>query len=115
MCSNAISIIAGTQGATDRFVPVDSYNLKRGGKVRALQVDFRSENTIVFRAGMVGADISILDMHDLHLWLRVPHQLVSIHDAVVDSFAPFNVKTAGAPSLKRPENGSLLRFRQAAV
>ena len=78
-------------------------------------MNFQSENSIVFHAGMVGADISIQAMHDLRQWLRVPHQLVSIHDAVVDSFAPFNVKTAGAPSLKRPENGNLLRFRQMSI
>jgi hypothetical protein len=93
-----------------RFVPVASSDLKRGGKLQALQVIGRSGSPIVFHAGQADADISSADVRDLHTYhLAFRTNWVTIHNTATDGFAPFNAnaaaKAAHATPFKRPENG----------
>ena len=93
-----------------RFVPTDPGDLKRGGKLQALQAIGQSGNPIVFHAGMADADISSPDVQALHTYHKVFRtNWVTIHDTVVDGSSPFSAnaaaKAAGATPFKRPENG----------
>jgi hypothetical protein len=93
-----------------RFLPVDPSDLKRGGKLQALQVIGRSGNPIVFHANDIDGDILSQDVRDLHTYhLVFRTKWVTIHDTATAGFQPFNAnalaKTAGATPFKRPENG----------
>src|SRR5262249_35671627 len=93
-----------------RFIPVDATDLKRGGKLQALQVIGRAGSPITFHAGQADADISsqgVRDLHTYHLAFRT--NWVTIHDTSVNGSAPFDANAAakakGATPFKRPENG----------
>jgi hypothetical protein len=93
-----------------RFIPVNTSDLKSGGKLQALQVIGRSGNPIMFHAGQADADISSQDVHDLHTYhLAFRTNWITIHDTSKDGFTPFDAnkaaKAAGATPFKRPENG----------
>jgi hypothetical protein len=93
-----------------RFIPTDPGDLKKGGKLQALQVIGRSGNPIAFHAGQADADISSQDVRDLHTYhLSFRTNWVTIHDTAVDGFTPYNAnaaaKAAKATPFKRPENG----------
>ena len=93
-----------------RFIPTDSSDLTKGGKLQALQVVGRSGNPISFHAGQVDADISSQDVRDLHTYhLAFRTNWVTIHDTAANGFSPFDAnalaKAAGATPFKRPENG----------
>jgi hypothetical protein len=93
-----------------RFIPVNTSDLKSGGKLQALQVIGRSGNPITFHAGQADADISSQDVRDLHTYhLAFRTNWITIHDTSKDGFTPFDAnkaaKAAGATPFKRPENG----------
>ena len=93
-----------------RFIPINSSDLKKGGKLQALQVIGRSGNPIVFHASAIDGDILSQDVRDLHTYhLAFRANWVTIHDTAVDGFTPFDAnaaaKKAGATPFKRPENG----------
>ena len=93
-----------------RFVPVDSSDLKRDGKLQALQAIGRSGSPIVFHAGQADADISSPDVRDLHTYhLAFRTNWITIHNTATDGFTPFDAnalaKAAHATPFKRPENG----------
>jgi hypothetical protein len=94
-----------------RFVPKDPRDLKKGGKLQALQVlSKHSGNPIVFHGGQADADITSMDQKDLHTYGRTFRtQWVTIHDTSTDGFVSFNAnalaKTKLATPFKRPENG----------
>ncbi len=94
-----------------RFVPKDPHDLKKGGKLQALQVLSKAHpGPIVFNAADVDGDIGSQDQKNLHAYGSVFRtQWVTIHDTSVDGFSPFNAnvlaKTKLATPFKRPENG----------
>jgi Alkaline phosphatase PhoX len=93
-----------------RFLPADTSDLKKGGRLQALQVIGRSGNPIVFHANNVDGDILSPDVRDLHTYhLVFRTKWVTIHDTSKDGFTPFGAnalaKAAGATPFKRPENG----------
>jgi hypothetical protein len=94
-----------------RFVPKDPHDLKKGGKLQALQVLSKAHpGPIVFNAADVDGDIGSQDQKNLHAYGNVFRtQWVTIHDTSVDGFSPFNAnvlaKTKLATPFKRPENG----------
>jgi len=93
-----------------RFIPTDSSDLTKGGKLQALQVVGRSGNPISFHAGQVDADISSQDVRDLHTYhLAFRTNWVTIHDTSANGFTPFDANAAAKAKLatpfKRPENG----------
>ncbi len=94
-----------------RFVPKDSHDLKKGGKLQALQLLSKAHpGPIVFNAADIDGDIGSQDQKDLHTYGNVFRtQWVTIHDTSVDGFAPFNANTLAKAKLatpfKRPENG----------
>lgn len=93
-----------------RFIPADRSDLKRGGRLQALQVFGRSGNPIVFHASNIDGDILSADVRDLHTYhLVFRTRWVTLHDTATNGFSPFNAnalaKAAGATPFKRPENG----------
>jgi hypothetical protein len=94
-----------------RFVPKDPHDLKKGGKLQALQVQSRAHaGPIVFNAADVDGDIASQDQKDLHTYGKVfTTHWVTIHDTDVNGFGIFNAnasaKAAKATPFKRPENG----------
>ena len=94
-----------------RFIPKDKSNLRKGGKLQALQVMSKAHaGAIVFHAADVDGDIASPDQHDLHTYGKVfDTKWVTIHDTDVDGDTDFDAnaaaKTAGATPFKRPENG----------
>jgi len=65
---------------------------------------------IVFHAGQADADITSLDVKDLHTYGKVfTTHWVTIHDTAVDGSTPFSAnalaKSMGGTPFKRPENG----------
>jgi len=92
-----------------RFIPNDPRDLKKGGKLQALQVIGRSGAPIVFHAGQADADILSQDVKDLHTYgLVFRTNWITVHDTA-NGTAPFNAnaaaKAASATPFKRPENG----------
>ena len=94
-----------------RFVPNDARDLKKGGKLQALQVvSKKTGQPIVFHDGQADADITSPEQHELHTYgnsLRT--HWITIHDTSVDGTAPFSAnalaKAKLATPFKRPENG----------
>jgi hypothetical protein len=94
-----------------RFIPKHRSDLKKGGKLQALQVASKAHaGPIVFNAADIDGDIASQDQKDLHTYGNVFHtQWVTVHDTDVDGTAAFNAnaaaKAAKATPFKRPENG----------
>ena len=90
-----------------RFLPTNSSDLKKGGKLQALQVTSHASNghPIVFDGNVLSPDV--LDLHTYGLVFKTTW--VTIHDTAVDGVAPFNAIAAArlksATPFKRPENG----------
>jgi hypothetical protein len=90
-----------------RFLPADSSDLKKGGKLQVLQVASHTgpSHPIIFEGNITSQDVK-----DLHTYGIVFNTTwVTIHDTAVDGFAPFSALAAaraknGTP-FKRPENG----------
>jgi hypothetical protein len=93
-----------------RFLPYSASDLKKGGKLQALQVtNPQTGNPIVFGPD-ADADIKSADTKALHTYgLVFPIKWVPVHDTTTDGFVPFDAnaaaKKAGATPFKRPENG----------
>jgi len=98
-----------------RFIPKDTSDLTKGGKLQALQVQSKAHSgPIAFAPGstpaIVDGDISSQDQKDLHTYGKsFSTKWITIHDTAVDGFAAFNAnalaKNAQATPFKRPENG----------
>jgi hypothetical protein len=98
-----------------RFIPKDTSDLTKGGKLQALQVQSKAHSgPIAFTPGSTAAiidgDIGSQDQKDLHTYGKpFSTKWITIHDTAVDGFAAFNAnalaKTAMATPFKRPENG----------
>ena len=93
-----------------RFIPYDTSDLKKGGKLQALQVFNSKGQPIIFHAGQADADILSPDVQEIHTYHHLlGTKWVTIHDNAKDGFAPFDAnalaKAAGATPFKRPENG----------
>jgi hypothetical protein len=93
-----------------RLIPYDPSDLKKGGKLQALQVLNGAGQPIIFHAGQADADILSNDVKELRtynhpLWTK----WVTIHDTATNGFTPFDAnaaaKAAKATPFKRPENG----------
>jgi len=89
-----------------RFLPTDSSDLKKGGKLQVLQVTSHTgpSHPIIFDGNIISQDVK-----DLHTYgLVFDTTWVTIHDTAVNGFGSFNAITAaratGTP-FKRPENG----------
>ena len=69
-----------------RFIPKDRRDLKKGGKLQALQVASKAHaGPIVFNAADIDGDIASQDQKDLHTYGNVFHtQWVTVHDTDVD-------------------------------
>jgi hypothetical protein len=92
-----------------RLIPNDKGDLRKGGKLQALQV-IGASGPIVFNAADVDGDISSQNQIDLHTYGKVFRtSWVTIHDTDHDGFGAFNAnalaKAAKATPFKRPENG----------
>lgn len=93
-----------------RFLPYDRTDLKKGGKLQALQVtNPETGKPIVFGAS-ADADIKSDDSRALHTYgLVFPARWLVIHDTAVDGFTPFDANAAAkkflATPFKRTENG----------
>ncbi|HUI60584.1 MAG TPA: alkaline phosphatase PhoX [Steroidobacteraceae bacterium] len=97
-----------------RFVPKDPRDLKKGGKLQALQVLSKAHSgPIVFTPGttaaMVDGDIGSQDQKDLHTYGNsFKTKWVTIHDTAVDGTSAFDAnalaKVKLATPFKRPEN-----------
>jgi len=96
-----------------RFLPVDPSDLKKGGKLQALQVTSHADPSRPIYSDFFGsADAHILsqDVKDIHTYgIVFDTTWVTIHDTAVNGTAPFNAiaaaKAAHATPFKRPENG----------
>jgi hypothetical protein len=94
-----------------RFVPNDTTDLTKGGKLQVLQAESPGTgDPIVFHPGQVEGDISSADTIDLHSYGKTfKTKWITIHTAAAGDTAPFNAnalaKTAGGTPFKRPENG----------
>ena len=91
-----------------RFVPKNTHDLTKGGKLQALQVMSKATpgQPIVFQT----ASALTQDMKDLHTYGNVfDTNWVTVHDTDVDGFGVFNAnqlaKDKKATPFKRPENG----------
>jgi hypothetical protein len=90
-----------------RFLPTDPSDLKKGGKLQALQVASHTgpSHSIVFDGNILSQDVK-----DLHTYgLAFNTTWVTIHDTATDGTSPFNAIVAAraknATPFKRPENG----------
>jgi hypothetical protein len=111
------SVAAGLSNAKQpnsfvyRFIPKDPRDLKKGGKLQALQVMSKAHaGAIVFNAADVDGDIQSQDQKDLHTYGKTfTTHWVTIHDTDADGTAPFSAnalaKAKQATPFKRPENG----------
>jgi len=95
-----------------RFLPKDSSDLTKGGKLQALQVASLAHAGPISFNFFASADAAILsqDAKDLHTYNKLfDTTWVTIHDTDVDGTAPFNANAAAkahdATPFKRPENG----------
>jgi hypothetical protein len=96
-----------------RFLPSDPSDLKKGGKLQALQLQSHADpSRPIFFDFFAGADAHILsqDVKDMHTYgIAFNTTWVTIHDTAVDGTAPFNAiaaaKAKHATPFKRPENG----------
>ena len=90
-----------------RFLPTNPSDLKKGGKLQALQVTSHSSpsHPIVFDGVVLSPDVK--DLHTYGLVFNTTW--VTIHDTAVDGTAPFNAilaaRAKSATPFKRPENG----------
>ena len=90
-----------------RFVPKNRFDLTRGGKLQALQVQkLDHSGPIAFNA----ADALTADIKALHTYGNAfDTRWVTVHDTDTDGTAVFNAnalaKAANATPFKRPENG----------
>jgi hypothetical protein len=89
-----------------RFLPDDTSDLKKGGKLQVLQVTSHTgpSHPIIFDGNILSQDVK-----DLHTYgIVFDTTWMTIHDTSVNGFAPFNAiaaaRTKGTP-FKRPENG----------
>jgi secreted PhoX family phosphatase len=95
-----------------RFLPTDPSDLKKGGKLQALQVASLAHAGPIYSDFFASADLHILsqDVLDLHTYGKTfDTTWVTIHDTAVNGASPFNsislAKAAHATPFKRPENG----------
>jgi Alkaline phosphatase PhoX len=95
-----------------RFIPTDPSDLKKGGKLQALQVSSLAHAGPIFFNFFADADSHILsqDVLDLHTYGKTfDTTWVTLHDTAVNGTTPFNsialAKAAHATPFKRPENG----------
>ena len=96
-----------------RFLPVDPSDLKKGGKLQALQLTSHADpSRPIYFDFFASADAHILsqDVKDMHTYgIVFDTTWVTIHDTAVNGTAPFNAitaaKAAHATPFKRPENG----------
>ena len=93
-----------------RFLPYDTSDLKKGGKLQALRVYNSANQPIVFHAGQADADILSNDVKELHTYHHpLATEWVTIHDTATDGSTPFDAnalaKSKQATPFKRPENG----------
>jgi len=93
-----------------RLIPNDTSDLRKGGKLQALQVIGRSGSPIVFHAGDADGDILSQNVRDLHTYgIVLRTTWVTLHDTAQDGFVPFDAnalaKAKFATPFKRPENG----------
>jgi hypothetical protein len=96
-----------------RFLPVDPSDLKKGGKLQALQLTSHADPTRpIYFDFFATADAHILsqDVKDMHTYgIVFDTTWITIHDTAVNGTAPFNAiavaKAAHATPFKRPENG----------
>jgi hypothetical protein len=95
-----------------RFLPADPSDLKKGGKLQALQVASMAHSGPIYSDFFATADLHILsqDVLDLHTYGKAfDTAWVTIHDTAVDGTVAFNAitlaKAAHATPFKRPENG----------
>src|SRR5689334_393891 len=96
-----------------RFIPTDPSDLKKGGKLQALQLQSHADpSRPIYFDFFATADAAILsqDVKDMHTYGIVFNATwVTIHDTAVDGTAPFNsiaaAKAKHATPFKRPENG----------
>ncbi len=104
------STVAGARVANSfiyRFVPKNRFDLTRGGKLQALQVQkLDHSGPIAFNA----ADALTADIKALHTYGNAfDTRWVTVHDTDTDGTAVFNAnalaKAANATPFKRPENG----------
>jgi hypothetical protein len=95
-----------------RFLPTDRSDLKKGGKLQALQVASLAHAGPIYSDSFASADLHILsqDELDLHTYGKTFNTTwVTIHDTALDGTTPFNstalAQAAHATPFKRPENG----------
>ncbi|MEO8053104.1 MAG: phosphatase, partial [Acidobacteriota bacterium] len=95
-----------------RFLPTDSSDLQKGGKLQALQVKSLAHSGPISFNFFASADAAILsqDVKDMHTYgLNFDTAWVTVHDTAVNGTAPFNAnalaKAKDATPFKRPENG----------
>jgi hypothetical protein len=95
-----------------RFLPTDPSDLKKGGKLQALQLTSLAHPGPIYSDFFADADQHILsqDELDLHTYGKtLDTTWVTIHDTAVHGTSPFNsitlAKAAHATPFKRPENG----------
>jgi hypothetical protein len=103
-----------------RFVPKNRADLKKGGKLQALQVcrlNVFPCDPIVFHDGQADADILSQNQKDLHTYgNQFMTNWITVHDTATDGFTPFDAnalaKAKKATPFKRPENGQFRPGRQ---
>jgi len=96
-----------------RFLPADISDLKKGGKLQALQLTSHADPARpIFFDFFASADAHILsqDVQDMHTYgIVFSTNWVTVHDTAVDGTAVFNATAAArakhATPFKRPENG----------
>jgi hypothetical protein len=93
-----------------RFTPVDKADLKKGGKLEALQVLTAAGNPIIWNDGKIDDDVLSPALKELHTYgNNLKTKWVLVHDTDKDDMTPFKANTlakaAMASPMKRPENG----------
>jgi Bacterial protein of unknown function (DUF839) len=93
-----------------RFTPVDKADLKKGGKLEALQVLTTAGNPIIWNDGKIDDDVLSPALKELHTYgNNLKTKWVLVHDTAKDGMTPFKANTlakaAMASPMKRPENG----------
>jgi hypothetical protein len=93
-----------------RFTPVDKADLKKGGKLEALQVLTADGKPIIWNDGKIDDDVLSPALKELHTYGNsLKTKWVLVHDTAKDGMTPFKANTlakaAMASPMKRPENG----------
>jgi hypothetical protein len=93
-----------------RFTPVDKADLKKGGKLEALQVLTTAGKPIIWNDGKIDDDVLSPALKELHTYgNNLKTKWVLVHDTDKDGMTPFKANTlakaAMASPMKRPENG----------